>query len=215
MFLLKQGSIHRFDSFNCWMIRQKVLKMLVAKDTILQSCLFISLKSWSAKRFCFFFPVYGPEKILSLATPTLQSQPMRKSAADGACPWYFVSHICPFTLGKPTALAIVPEKLVHASKRKASSEASTEWSKPAWHLLTSLDCCASQTSSVLKLPLVFPRPTVEHCALWLHLWDHMLLPERLSPRSGSSGNYTRFPGQAHRSSSENNPCGQDRPGIFH
>ena len=33
-----------------------------------------------------FLAVCGPEKILSLATPTLQSQPMRQSVADGACP---------------------------------------------------------------------------------------------------------------------------------
>lgn len=33
-----------------------------------------------------FLAVYGPEKILSLATPTLQFQPMRQSVADGACP---------------------------------------------------------------------------------------------------------------------------------
>lgn len=62
MFLLKQGSIHQFDSFNCWMIRQKVLKMLVAKDTVLQSYLFISLKSWSAKRFWGFFASVRPRE---------------------------------------------------------------------------------------------------------------------------------------------------------
>ena len=69
--------------------------MLAAKDTILQPYLFMSLRSLLTKRGFFFgggcfvlgfLAVCGPEKILSLATPTLQSQPMRQSVADGACP---------------------------------------------------------------------------------------------------------------------------------
>lgn len=35
---------------------------------------------------CVCLPVYGPEKILCLGTPTLQFQPVRQSVADGACP---------------------------------------------------------------------------------------------------------------------------------
>ena len=134
--------------------------------------------------------MYGPEKFLSLATPTLQAQPVRQSVADGACPWYFMSYICPFTLRKPTAVAIVPEKLVNASKRKTFSAASIKGSKPAWHLLTFPDYCARQTSSVSKPPLVFQDPQLRtvhsdcfygtaHC---LSLWS-----------GGSYENSKRFP----------------------
>lgn len=50
------------------------------------------------------------------------------------------------------------------------SGASIKWSKAAWHLLTFLDCCTGQTSSVLKPPLVFQdsqlRTVHSDCFYW-------------------------------------------------
>lgn len=71
-----------------------------------------------------FLPVCGLEKILSLANPTFESQPVRQSVADGPCPWYFMAYICQFTLRKPTAVAVTPKKLINASKWKTFSAAS-------------------------------------------------------------------------------------------
>lgn len=127
MSLLKQGKNHQLSSFNLWMIRAGSAKDASCKGHNLTTPfihvfkIFVNQKGFFFGGGCFvlfFLAVYGPEKILSLATPTLQSQPMRQSVADGACPWYFVSYICPFTLRRPTAVAIVPEKLVNASRRK-------------------------------------------------------------------------------------------------
>lgn len=108
----------------------------------------MALRSLSAQRgFCCcaalrkFCPSFLLHCSLSLWDGLLQMVPV---------PDYFMSCICPFTLRKPTAVAIVPEKLVNASNRKTFSAASIEWSKLAWHLLASLDYCASQAGSVLK-----------------------------------------------------------------
>jgi hypothetical protein len=137
-----------------------------------------------------FLLMYSPEEILSLVTPTLQSQPVRQSVADGACPWYIMPCICPFTLRKPTAVAIVPEKLVNASKRKTFSAACTKWSKPAWHLPTFLDCCAIQTSSLLKPPLVFQDPQLRTVLYYCFYGTTILLVYSLSP---CHRNYAEIP----------------------
>lgn len=174
MFLRKQGSIHQFYSYNCRMIRAES-----AEDASFKgynpTILFIHFFDIFVSQKVFFASVWPWEKscllLLLHCGPSLRAY----SVADGACPWYFVSYICPFTLRKPTAQAIVPEKLVNASKRKIFSEASTKGNKSAWHLLTFLDSFASQTSSVWTLRLVYPRSTIEDCTPWLHLWDHMML----------------------------------------
>lgn len=128
----------------------------------------MALRSLSAQRgFCYcaalrkFCPSFLLHCSLSLWDGLLQMVPV---------PDYFMSCICPFTLRKPTAVAIVPEKLVNASNRKTFSPASIEWSKLAWHLLASLDYCASQAGSVLKPSFGRPASTLEHRNILIAFW---------------------------------------------
>lgn len=51
-----------------------ILKIFVSQKVLGFVCVCVCVLFF----FFFFWPVYGPEKILSLATPTLQSQPVRK-----------------------------------------------------------------------------------------------------------------------------------------
>lgn len=142
---------------------QKVLKMLAAKDTILQSPLFISLRSLSTKGF--FGSVWPWEYSVPcysyIAVPACETI---------SCRWCLslIFHVLHMSVHaqKAHSCAIVPEKLVNAFKRKTFSAASIKWSKPAWHLLTFLDLC-KWNKFILKVSFSLPRFTTEDCALCL------------------------------------------------
>ena len=145
--------------------------MLAAKDTSCKghnlTTLFIHVFKICVNQKGFFFfgggecfvlgflAVCGPEKILSLATPTLQSQPM-------SCRWCLSlvfhvlhmsihtqkAHSCSYCTRKPGKCFQAEDLLSSFHQRKQASLALTGF----------LDCCASETGSVLKPPLVFPDP---------------------------------------------------------
>lgn len=168
----------------------------------------------SAKRF--LLPVYGPEKILSLATPTLQSQPVRKI-------------ICRWCL---SLIFHVLHMSVHTQKAHSSSYYTRKSGKcfqmedffRSFHQMKQTSLAFGDLSWLLCKPNKFnikasfglSGSTVEDCALWLLLWDHMLLEWMLSPWSGRSyGNCKRFPGQTYRSSAKIIPVDRTGPEILH
>lgn len=116
---------------------------------------------------CMALRKFCPLLLLHCSTNLWVNQLQMVPVPDISCLTYVHSH------SKPTALAVVPEKLVNASKRKTFSATSVKWSKPARRLLTFLDCCAVQTSSALKPPLVFKIHSWGLCTLIVFMGPHI------------------------------------------
>lgn len=129
--------------------------------------------SLSAKRVFWggFFGQLWPWKKSVPCSSHITVPACETSVADGACPWYFMSYICPFTLRKPTAIAIVPEKLkickcIHMEDLFSSFHQMKQIG------LAFADCWTvlqTKLVQVLKPPLVFQDSQLR-TVHWLLLW---------------------------------------------
>lgn len=136
--LLKSGNV------TC---KIKSTKDMMQRTQSLKFYLFMSFRSLSAKiwglGFFFFWQCVSLRKFYPsnsyIAIPAYEMITCRWCLALIFC----VLHMCVHTQ-RVHSCSHCTRKLVNASKRKTFSAASIKWSKPAWHLLTFLDCCASQ-----------------------------------------------------------------------
>ena len=174
MSVLKQGKSHQLSSFNLWMIRAGSAKDASCKGHNLTTLfihvfkIFVNQKGFffGGGMFCFGF--FGS------VWPWENSVPCYSHIAIPAyetisCRWCLSlifhvlhmsihtrkAHSCSYCTRKTGKCFQTEDLLSSFHQRKQTSLAFTDF----------LDCCASQTSSVLKPPLVFQDPQLRtaHC----------------------------------------------------
>lgn len=145
----------------------------------------IFCKSIALRKFC-------PLLLLHCSPSLWDNQLQMVPVPDILCLTYVRSHS-----GKSTAVAIVPEKLVNASKRKTFSAASIKWSKRAWHLLTFLDSSANQNKFNVEASFNLQNKTHNWglCTLIIFLGPYPAWIDIEFLNGGSYGNYKRVPGR--------------------
>lgn len=124
----------------------RVLKALATKDTIFQSWLLILLRSLSAKRVFANLRPWGNSACYSyFAGPAYETISYR---------WclsliFHILHVSIHTQ-KTHSCSYCTRKTGKCFQTEDLSAACIKWSRPVWHLLTSLGYCEIQTSSALK-----------------------------------------------------------------